>query len=82
MHFEEAHRLGPDIAEEQVSVVIHRAAGDVLRALAWLGPTRAAEALRTLERKLPKGELQEIAAARSRLPTWMAQEVSTLARDA
>jgi hypothetical protein len=30
MHFEDAYRLGADIAEEQVSVVVHRSAGDVL----------------------------------------------------
>lgn len=59
-----------------------RPAGHALRALAWLGPKHAAEALRTLGRKLSKAELREIAAARSRLPTWMAQEVSTLARNA
>jgi hypothetical protein len=59
-----------------------RPAGDAVRALAWLGPKRAAEALRTLGRKLSKTELREIAAARSRLPTWMAQEVSVLVRNA
>jgi hypothetical protein len=59
-----------------------RPAGDALRALAWLGPKHAAEALRTLGRKLSKAELREIAAVRSRLPTWMAQEVSALADDA
>lgn len=59
-----------------------RPAGDALRALAWLGPKHAAEALRTLGRKLSKAELREITAARSRLPTWMAQEVSALARNA
>lgn len=59
-----------------------RPAGHALRALAWLGPKHAAEALRTLGRKLSKAELREIAAARSRLPTWMAQEVSALAHNA
>lgn len=59
-----------------------RPAGDALRALAWLGPKHAAEALRTLGRKLSKVELHEITAARGRLPTWMAQEVSALARNA
>src|SRR3990172_7398102 len=59
-----------------------RPAGHALRALAWLGPKHAAEALRTLGRKLSKAELREITAARSRLPTWMAQEVSALARNA
>lgn len=58
-----------------------RPAGDAVRALAWLGPKQAGKALHTLERKLSKVELREIAAARGRLPTWMAQEVSTLVRN-
>lgn len=55
-----------------------RAAGEVVRALAWLGPEKAGEALRKLRTKLPPSELQEVAAARGRFPTWMAQEVSAL----
>ncbi|ANH73191.1 hypothetical protein ACS15_1871 [Ralstonia insidiosa] len=55
-----------------------RAAGDVVRALAWLGPERAGEALRTLRAKLPAAEMKEVASARARLPTWMAKEVSAL----
>jgi hypothetical protein len=55
-----------------------RTAGDVVRALAWLGPEKAAEAIRTLRSKLPSSELEEVASARARLPTWMAQEVSAL----
>ncbi len=55
-----------------------RAAGDVVRALAWLGPEKAAEAIRKLGAKLPASELQEVASARARLPTWMATEVSAL----
>lgn len=55
-----------------------RAAGEVVRALAWLGPEKAAEAIRTLRAKLPSSELREVASARSRLPTWMAQEISAL----
>jgi hypothetical protein len=55
-----------------------RAAGEVVRALAWLGPEKAAEAIRKLRVKLPSSELQEVASARSRLPTWMAQEISAL----
>ena len=55
-----------------------RAAGDVVRALAWLGPEKAGEAIRKLSAKLPASELNEIASARARLPTWMAQEVSAL----
>jgi hypothetical protein len=59
-----------------------RPAGDVVRVLAWLGPEKAGEALRQLKCKLPPSELEEIAATRSRLPTWMAQEVSALVADA
>ncbi len=55
-----------------------RAAGDVVRALAWLGPERAGEALRTLRAKLPPSEIKEVTSARARLPTWMAKEVSAL----
>jgi len=55
-----------------------RAAGDVVRALAWLGPEKAGEALQTLRSKLSTPELEEVASARARLPTWMAQEVSAL----
>ncbi len=55
-----------------------RVAGDVVRALAWLGPGKAGEAIGTLRSKLPPTELEEIAAARGWLPTWMAQEVSAL----
>ena len=55
-----------------------RVAGDVVRALAWLGPEKAGEAIGRLRTKLPPSELEEVAAARARLPTWMAQEVSAL----
>jgi hypothetical protein len=55
-----------------------RTAGDVVRALAWLGPEKAGEAIQTLRAKLPPSELEEVASARARLPTWMAREVSAL----
>lgn len=55
-----------------------RAAGEVVRALAWLGPEKSVDAVRKLRAKLPSSELNEIASARPRLPTWMAQEISTL----
>ncbi len=56
-----------------------RAAGEVVRALAWLGPEKASEAIQKLRTKLPASALKEVASARSRLPTWMAHEVSALA---
>ena len=55
-----------------------RAAGEVVRALAWLGPEKAGEAIQKLRSKLQASELKEVASARARLPTWMAQEISAL----
>ncbi len=58
-----------------------RTAGEAVRALAWLGPEKAREAIQKLRTKLPASELKEIASARSRFPTWMAQEISALVTD-
>jgi hypothetical protein len=55
-----------------------RAAGNVVRALAWMGPEKAGAAIQTLRSKLPPSELEEVASVRARLPTWMAQKVSAL----
>jgi Family of unknown function (DUF6088) len=55
-----------------------RAAGDLVRALAWLGPEKAGKALKALHAKLPPAEFMEMVSARARLPTWMAREVSAL----
>ena len=55
-----------------------RAAGEVVRALAWLGPEKAREAIEKLRTKLPASQLKEVASARPRLPTWLAQEISAL----
>lgn len=51
-------------------------AGDVLRALAWLGPERASGAVEVLRRALPASEVAALGALRTRMPTWMAQQVS------
>jgi hypothetical protein len=53
-------------------------AGDVVRVLAWLGPEQAGEALSAFKERLSPRELADVAATRSRLPTWLAQAVSTL----
>lgn len=55
-----------------------RPAGEVVRALAWLGPQEVGEALEALKHRLPASALKEVAAVRSRLPTWMAEQVSRL----
>lgn len=56
-----------------------RAAGDVVRALAWLGPKKAGTALRTLQVKLTETDKKELTSVRACLPTWMALAVSELA---
>lgn len=55
-----------------------QAAGEVIRSLAWAGPLGAEAALRRLKRKVPASELLAVANARTRLPTWLASQVSSL----
>ena len=47
-----------------------------IRALAWIGPERAHEALVTLRTKLPATEWEAILSARAVLPGWMAKASS------
>lgn len=53
-----------------------RPAGEAVRALAWLGPSRAQEALMFLKSRLPASVLLEIAESRAALPEWLAKTVS------
>lgn len=52
-------------------------AGQAIRALAWLGPSRALEGLARLKQWLPQSVLNEIAESRAAFPQWLAQTVST-----
>ncbi len=54
----------------------HPAAGEAVRALAWVGKDRALEALTTLKRKLPKSTVQELVALRPALPQWLSNSIS------
>jgi hypothetical protein len=54
----------------------HREAGEAVRALAWIGPHGASEALKTLKHKLPPSTIQELVAVRPALPAWMSQSIS------
>jgi hypothetical protein len=54
----------------------HRAAGEAVRALDWIGERRAAEALTALKRKLPESTIQELIALRPALPGWMSKSIS------
>ena len=64
---------------ERMLVRARRIAGEVVRALAWMGPSECPEALRTLSTRLPAAQLQEAASARGRLPTWLAKGLSSWA---
>lgn len=56
-----------------------RPAGEAVRALAWLGPDKAEEALKALKRKMPPGVFGELVAAAPQLPTWLARSVGKAA---
>ena len=51
----------------------HRKAGDVIRALAWLGPEEVEDSLEAVVPELSPDELDEFATARAVMPIWMAE---------
>jgi hypothetical protein len=53
-------------------------AGEAMRALVWMGPTHASEALKTLKQKLPEAEFRALGATRNILPGWLAEQVSAI----
>jgi Family of unknown function (DUF6088) len=57
----------------------NRPAGEAVRALAWLGPEKAEEALKMLKRKMPAGAFGELVAVAPQLPTWLALSVGKTA---
>ena len=59
-------------------VAPHRAAGNALRALAWLGPQEVEESLSAIGRKLSAEDLDELAASRAIMPAWIAEPVSAM----
>jgi len=56
-----------------------RPAGQAVRELAWLGPTKARETMRRLKRTLPATELDALTAVGPRLPSWLAEPVNQIA---
>ncbi|MDB5575365.1 MAG: hypothetical protein JWR80_541 [Bradyrhizobium sp.] len=54
-------------------------AGEIVRALAWLGPEASASALPRLKRKVPKGTLRRIVNASALLPDWLARQIAAIA---
>ncbi len=55
-----------------------RRAGDVIRALAWLGPAEIRERLEAVLPSLSREDVEELAEARATMPHWMAAPVSAL----
>lgn len=51
-------------------------AGEIVRALAWAGPEKVNGALKEIESKVPRSELQRISQLVSLLPLWMAAALS------
>ena len=54
----------------------HRKAGDVIRALAWLGPEEVEDSLEAVLPTLSEEDRDELAIARAVMPIWMAEPVS------
>lgn len=55
-----------------------RRAGEIIRALAWLGPTEVRAGLQAVLPSLSPEDVSELAEARATMPHWMAEPVSQL----
>ncbi len=76
-------RLGKQVVELKHAprwqlALANRRAGEVVRALAWVGPETAERALRSVSQKLTPTEVKELKSAASSFPTWLAKPVSEL----
>ncbi len=54
----------------------YRKAGELIRALAWLGPREVEDSLETVLPTLSEEDLAELSAARAVLPSWIAAPLS------
>ena len=59
----------------------YRPAGEAVRALSWLGPDKVEAGLDVIRRKLSSEDLEELAALRAIMPTWIAEPASVLVAD-
>ena len=55
-----------------------RRAGEIIRALAWLGPTEVRAGLQAVLPGLSPDDISDLAEARATMPHWMAEPVSHL----
>ena len=60
-------------------VLSGRRSGEVVRALAWLGPERVGTALEQIGRSLSSEERRELAGVTAQMPGWLAEPLSRLA---
>lgn len=77
LHFGEHHMVELRHAPRWQLISPHRKAGDVIRALAWLGPEEVEEGLDVVLPVLSIEDLGELSAARAVMPVWMAEAMST-----
>ncbi len=54
----------------------YRRAGDVIRALAWIGPAEVRDGIQAVLPGLSREDMEELAKARATMPLWMAEPVS------
>ncbi|MYB51878.1 MAG: type IV toxin-antitoxin system AbiEi family antitoxin domain-containing protein [Acidobacteriia bacterium] len=59
-------------------VAPNRLAGNIVRALAWLGPEEVDDGLDRLAPRISDDDLAELASARAVLPAWLAEPISRL----
>ena len=76
LHFGKHHMVELRHAPRWQLISPHRKAGDIIRALAWLGPEEVEDGLERVLPELSQDELDELATARAVLPTWMAKPLS------
>ena len=60
-------------------VLSGRRSGEVIRALAWLGPEQAGTALEQVRHSLSAEERRELAGVTTQMPGWLAEPLSRLA---
>lgn len=76
LRFGENHTIELRHAPRWQLISPYRRAGDVVRALAWLGPGEVEDGLETVLPELSGDELDELATARAVMPMWMAKPLS------
>src|SRR5450759_4774345 len=54
----------------------NRPAGNVLRALAWLGPEKTIEAVGEVRQRVSRNEREALLSVRHQMPTWLAAGIS------